>query len=199
MASTLAAIALTPLLTGWLAGAFVEIDRRSLFLNMLGVVLVPVLAGVMFNRLLPGAVRHVTPWSPVLSVLIVVLIVGGINAAKKDLIRENAGMLLLAVFLLHAGGFGLGYWLARWLGFPLRDARTVSIEVGMQNSGLGSALASTAKFQAQFTDIAQAALAPVPSAISALFHCLIGSFLAMRRRGRAAQSDSRIADSPGDS
>lgn len=199
MASTIVAIALTPLLTGWLAGTFVEIDRWNLFRNMLGVVLVPVLAGVLFNRLLPRVVRHITPWSPVLSVAIVVLIVGGIIAAKKDLIRENAGLLLLAVFLLHAGGFGLGYWLARWLGFPLRDARTVSIEVGMQNSGLGSALASTARFQAQFTDIAQAALAPVPSAISALFHCLIGSFLAMRWRARPTADDGRIADSPEES
>ncbi|MCB1088029.1 MAG: bile acid:sodium symporter family protein [Verrucomicrobiae bacterium] len=200
MASTVLAIVLTPLLTGWLAGTIVEIDRWNLFFNMIGVVLVPVLAGVLFNRLLPGLVRLITPWSPVLSVLIVVLIVGGIIAAKKDLIRENVGLLLIVVFLLHAGGFALGYWLVRWLGFPVRDARTVSIEVGMQNSGLGSALASTTKFQAQFPDMAQAALAPVPSAISALFHCLIGSFLAVGwRRHHEAEADGRIADSPAES
>ncbi len=190
MTSTLVAIGLTPLLTGWLAGAYVDIDRLSLFLNMIGVVLVPVLAGVFFNRFFPRLVRYVTPWSPVLSVLIIVLIVGGIIAVKKDLIREHAGILLLVVFLLHAGGFGLGYLLAKVLGFPVIDRRTVSIEVGMQNSGLGSTLASGPKFAAQFTDLAQAALAPVPSAISALYHCLIGSFLAVIWRGRDVEDES---------
>lgn len=196
MVSTIVAIGLTPLLTGWLAGAFVEIDRWNLFLNMLGVVLVPVVAGVALNRWLPGLVRGIAPWSPVLSVVIVVLIVAGIIAAKKDLIRENAGVLMLAVAGLHAGGFLMGYWFARWTGQPVRDARTVSIEVGMQNSGLGSALASTPKFQAQFPDLAQAALAPVPSAISALCHCLFASFLAVIWRSRPAGGDGRIADSP---
>lgn len=198
LASTLLAIALTPLLTGWLAGAFVEIDRGSLFRDLVGVVLVPVVAGLAFNRLAPGLVRRITPWSPLVSVLLIVLIVGGIIAARRDLIRENAGILLLAVFLLHAGGFFLGYWFARWLGFPVQDARTVSIEVGMQNSGLGSALASAPKFQAQFADAAQAAIAPVPSAISALFHCLIASLLAMiwRNRKPPGGADGRIADSP---
>lgn len=190
MTSTLLAILLTPILTGWLANAYVDIDRVSLFLNMVGIVLVPVVAGVVFNHFFPRLVRYVTPWSPVLSVLIIVLIVGGIIAVKKDLIREHAGVLLLVVFLLHAGGFGLGYLLAKLLGFPINDRRTVSIEVGMQNSGLGSTLASGPKFAAQFTDLAQAALAPVPSAISALYHCLIGSFLAVIWRGREVERDN---------
>lgn len=193
MTSTLLAILLTPILTGWLANAYVDIDRVSLFLNMVGIVLVPVVAGVVFNHFFPRLVRFVTPWSPVLSVLIIVLIVGGIIAVKKDLIREHAGVLLLVVFLLHAGGFGLGYLLAKLLGFPVNDRRTVSIEVGMQNSGLGSTLASGPKFAAQFTDLAQAALAPVPSAISALYHCLIGSFLAVLWRGREVEEEKIAA------
>ncbi|MCB1228634.1 MAG: bile acid:sodium symporter family protein [Verrucomicrobiae bacterium] len=184
MTSTLLAIILTPLLTGWLAGTYVDIDRVSLFLDMVGVVLVPVLAGVFFNRFFPRVVRYVTPWSPVLSVVIIVLIVGGIIAATKDLICEHAGILMFVVLLLHSGGFGLGYLLSKLLGLPVIDRRTVSIEVGMQNSGLGSTLASSGKFAAQFPDVAQAALAPVPSAISALFHCLIGSFVAVIWRGR---------------
>ena len=196
MTSTLLAIGLTPLLTGWLAGTYVDINRLNLFLNMVGVVLVPILAGLVFNRFLPRLVRYITPWSPVLSVLIIVLIVGGIIGVKRDLIREHAGLLLLVVLLLHLGGFGLGYLLARFLRFPVIDRRTVSIEVGMQNSGLGSALASSDKFAGQFIDPFQAALAPVPSAISALYHCLIGSFLAMLWRGRTpppkADSDTKI-------
>ena len=150
MCSTLVAIILTPLLTGFLAGAYVEINQLSLFLNMVGVVLVPVLAGLVFSRFLPRLVRYITPWSPVLSVVIIVLIVGGIIAVKKDLIREHAGILLLVVFLLHVGGFGLGYLLAKWLGFPVIDRRTLSIEVGMQNSGLGSTIQEPAIWFSDF-------------------------------------------------
>jgi BASS family bile acid:Na+ symporter len=191
MCSTLLAIGLTPLLTGWLAGKYVEVDKLNLFLNMVAVVLVPVFAGVALNRFLPKLVRFVTPWSPVLSVLIIVLIVGGIVGASKDLIREHFGVLMLAVFLLHGLAFLLGYGLAKLLRFPLVDRRTVSIEVGMQNSGLGSALAKTPKFQAQFPTPAEAALAPVPCAISALFHCIIGSFLAALWRNRNQQLTER--------
>ena len=186
MCSTLLAIGLTPVLTGWLAGKFVEVDRWNLFLNMVVVVLVPVLAGVILHQIFPKFVRWVTPWSPVLSVLIIVLIVGGIVGASKELIRSHFGVLLVAVFLLHAGGFSLGYVLAKLLRFPEVDRRTVCIEVGMQNSGLGSSLAKTEKFQGQFATPAEAALAPVPSAISAVYHCIIGSLLAAIWRRRAA-------------
>lgn len=195
MTSTLAAIVLTPLLTGWLAGKYVDVDRLNLFLNMLAVVLVPVMAGVVIHRAFPKFVRHVTPWSPLLSVAIIVLIVGGIVGASKELIRAHFGVLLLVIFLLHASGFALGYGLAFLFRLPVIDRRTVSIEVGMQNSGLGSSLASTDKFQAQFAVAAQAALAPVPCAISAVYHCLIGSFLAAVWRGRQDGPRSTV-DSP---
>jgi BASS family bile acid:Na+ symporter len=75
---------------------------------------------------------------------------------------------MAAVFLLHAGGFGLGYVLARALGFDKATRRTVSIEVGMQNSGLGAVLAK------QHFSV----LAAAPCAISSVFHSLIGSVLA---------------------
>ncbi|MCP5542156.1 MAG: bile acid:sodium symporter family protein [Akkermansiaceae bacterium] len=189
--STLAAIVLTPLLTGFLAGKYVEVNRLNLFLNMLAVVLVPVLAGLALNRFLPRLVRFVTPWSPVLSVLVIVLIVGGIIGASKETIRAHFGVLMLVVFLLHACGFGLGYAIAKLFRLPLPDRRTLSIEVGMQNSGLGSGLAKTPKFVAQFPDPAQALLAPVPCAISALYHCLIGSFLAARWRREREEDRSR--------
>ncbi len=178
MVSTFAAIALTPLLTGALAGKYVEIDRWNLFVQMIAIVLVPVVLGTLMNRLFPRIARQASAWSPLVSVLLVVLIVGGIVGASKALIIEYAGVLLLAVFLLHATGFGLGFLSAKWLGLAIAERRTVSIEVGMQNSGLGSSLASTPAFAAQFSSIMSAALAPVPSAISAVYHVLIGSLLA---------------------
>lgn len=178
MASTLVAIALTPMLTGWLAGVFVEIDRWNLFREMVAVVLVPVVAGVAMNRYLPGATRRLTTVSPLVSVLFVVLIVAAIIARSKPVIEVHAGVLLLAVFTLHAAGFGLGYVISRALRLSEASARTISIEVGMQNSGLGATLASSPAFARQFANPLQASLAPVPAALSALMHVLIGSLLA---------------------
>lgn len=185
MASTLAAVVLTPLLTGWLAGAYVEIDRLNLLLNMVSIVLVPVVLGTLLNRLFPRVAERVNAVLPLVAIVLVILIVGGIVGGAKAQIAQHAGVLLLATFLLHAVGFVLGYVLARALGLEEIAARTISIEVGMQNSGLGSGLAKTPAFAAQFADITQAALAPVPAAISAVWHVLIGSLLAgwWRRRG----------------
>lgn len=178
MVSTLAAVAATPLLTGWLAGAYVAIDRWNLLASMIGVVLVPVVLGTVLNRLFPRAAERVNAVLPLVAITLVILIVGGIVGGAKAQIAEHADVLLLATFLLHASGFAFGYGLARVLGLGEVEARTISIEVGMQNSGLGSGLAKTPAFAAQFANATQAALAPVPAAISAVWHVVIGSLLA---------------------
>ncbi|UIP06376.1 bile acid:sodium symporter family protein [Erythrobacter sp. SDW2] len=178
LCSTLVAIVATPLLTGWLGGVYVEIDQWSLFRNMVAIVLIPVVAGVLLNTLFPHATRQVALWSPLVSILAIVLIVGAIVGNSKTLIIEHAGVLLLAVFVLHATGFALGWLAPRLLGFGRAEERTISIEVGMQNSGLGASLAAQPSFAAQFANPLQAALAPVPSAISSVYHVVIGSLLA---------------------
>lgn len=178
MTSTLVAVIATPMLTGLLAGKYVEIDQWGLFINMVSIVFLPLVAGVLFNRYLPRLTAEIAVISPLASVIVVVLIVGGIIANNKMLIEMHFGVLMLAVFLLHVFGFGLGYLITRAMGLGVAECRTISIEVGMQNSGLGSSLASTPSFAAQFATPMQAALAPVPSAISAVYHVVIGSFLA---------------------
>jgi BASS family bile acid:Na+ symporter len=145
---------------------------------MVAIVLLPVIAGVLLGRFLPGLTQRIAPAAPVVSVFAVVLIVAGIIAKSKPLIEANAGILLLALLLLHVTGFALGYLLTRLLGFGVPERRTISIEVGMQNSGLGSSLASSPSFAAQFAQPMQAAFAPVPGAISAVYHVVIGSLLA---------------------
>ena len=99
MFSTLSAIIMTPLLTGWLAGKYVDIDRWNLFLNMVSVVLLPVVAGVLLNRFLPRVVRHVTPWSPLLSVVIIVLAF----ANRLDLFLWAASIGVHVFWLLALG------------------------------------------------------------------------------------------------
>lgn len=174
MCSTIAAVVLTPLLTRWLAGALVPVDAPGMLLSIATVVLLPVAGGVLLNRYLPDLVRAVVPAGPLVSVLTIALIVGAIVGANAGPIRENGVRLTLAVAALHAGGFALGYFFSRAFGYGITDSRTISIEVGMQNSGLGTALAKK-----HFADPATGvALAAVPCAISAVMHSVMGSLLA---------------------
>ncbi len=168
MCSTFAAVVMTPLLTKWLAGTFVPVDAWGLFLSTLQVVLLPLIIGVFLHHYTPKLVRFVLPAAPLVSVITIALICASIIGQSAEVIRQSGGRLLLAVFLLHAGGFFLGYLFARLLGYDRIIARTVSIEVGMQNSGLGAVLA-----RKHFS-----AMAAAPCAISSVFHSVIGSLLA---------------------
>lgn len=176
MCSTFGAVFMTPLLTRWLAGTVVPVDATGLFLSTVQVVLLPLALGLVLHHGAPRAVERVLPAAPLLSVAGVTLIVAAIIAQNAGPIRDSAGVLVVAVFALHAIGFALGYGLARLLGMTSNDCRTVSIEVGMQNSGLGVVLA-----RKHFAD----PLTAVPCAISAVFHSVIGSVLADWWRWRA--------------
>ena len=180
--STLAAVALTPLLTQLLAGQLVEVDSWGLFLSTLQVVILPVAAGAFFNKVSPRAVAHVLPAAPLVSVLTIALICGSIIGQNADAVRTAGLQLLTAIVLLHAAGFAVGYTFARLLGYTTTVARTISIETGMQNSGLGVVLA-----QKHF---AAEPLTAVPGAISALTHSVIGSGLATWWRQRRPDEDS---------
>ena len=104
-------------------------------------------------------------------------IVDFILAVKKEEIISTGPTLIIAIVTLHALGFILGYFLSKWLKFSEKNSQTVSIEVGMQNSGLATELA-----RSNFADFS---LATVPGAISALTHCIIGSIAAGLCRLRA--------------
>ena len=173
--STLAAVVATPLLTQLLAGAMVPVDAWLLFKQTLQVVILPVVLGVLLNRWAPGLVRNVMPVAPVLSVMGVCFICAVVIAANAEAILEHGLQLILAVGLLHGGGFLIGYHFARLFGCQRRSARTISIEVGMQNSGLAIVLAKQA--------FPLLPLAPVVGAVSAVMHSLLGSLLAVAWRG----------------
>ena len=176
MCSTLAAVVMTPLLTGWLAGAYVPVDAWGIFLTTAQVVLAPVLAGLLLHHQAPRLAGFILPAGPIMSVLVISLIVGSIIGQNASAIFAHGGQLLLAVTLLHSGGFFLGYVVGRLFGFDLGVTRTISIEVGMQNSGLGAVLAKT-RFAAE-------PLTAVPSALSSVCHSLLGSLLAAWWRRR---------------
>lgn len=170
MCSTMGAIVMTPLLTKWLAGEYVPVDALGLFLSTLQIVLAPVVIGVGLNRYAPRFVKFVLPVAPLVSVLAIVLICASIIGSSADKFKQSGGVLVLAVFLLHTGGFWLGYIFSRLLRCDALTSRTISVEVGMQNSGLGAALARE--------HFAALPLAALPCALSATFHSVIGSILA---------------------
>lgn len=170
LVSTILAIFLTPWLTALYAGHYVPVDAWGLLKSILLIVLFPLILGVAWKRLFKKTADHVAKVSPLLSVLFILLIVGFVLAAKKSLILENWFVLFFAVFFLHLGGFFLGFISGKLFGRNPVDCRTFGIEVGMQNSGLGMALASK--------HFSQLPMVPAPCALSAVIHCVIGSFLA---------------------
>jgi BASS family bile acid:Na+ symporter len=174
--STIAAALMTPVLTEMLAGSRVDVPAAGLLLDTVQVVLVPVALGALLRWRFPSASRLILPVAPLVAVVAITLIVGSIIGSGREQVLEAGPRLLAAVLCLHAAGFLLGYLAGRiFLGRELA-ARTVSIEVGMQNSGLGVVLA-----QQNFAS----PLVAIPCAISAVFHSLVGSLLAAywRRRG----------------
>ncbi|MDD2768946.1 MAG: bile acid:sodium symporter family protein [Methylococcus sp.] len=188
MVSTFAAVLMTPLLVKLLAGAYTPVDGWGIFLNTLQVIVMPVTAGLLLNRYAPRVVRAVNPITPLVSVIFIALICASIIGGNAETIKASALKLFGAVALLHTGGFALGYTFARVLGYRDAVVRTIAIEVGMQNSGLATVLAKA--------NFASMALAPVPSAISASFHSIIGSLLAGWWRLRTQQPLPAMGHSP---
>lgn len=176
--STLIAVLATPLLTTWLVeslardllGVQIQVDTLGLLIKTFKVVVLPVVAGIFLNHYFHSWVKKINPYTPFLAVLSIVFIVDFILAAKKGDIVNTGLPLIAAVVVLHIMGFLLGYLLSRVLRFEKQDAQTVSIEVGMQNSGLATELARS--------NFAAFGLATVPGAISALTHCILGSIAA---------------------
>ncbi|MCA9575930.1 MAG: bile acid:sodium symporter family protein [Polyangiales bacterium] len=170
--STLLAAFMTPLLSTLLIGDTVEVDPLAMLQTTAGVVLLPVVGGLFIRTQLPRLTAVILPVAPVAAVVAIVLIVSAILGLNRDALFDAGPSLVLAVLATHAAGFGLAFVLGGLLSRqPMFGtvARTVSIEVGMQNSGLGSVLA-----RAHFAN----PLTAVPSALSAVFHCVLGSALA---------------------
>ena len=167
--STLLAIILTPLLTTFLIGEKMEVSTYQLFLGTLKVVLLPIILGVTINKYLPKFTQKVLPVAPLIAVITIVLIVASIIGQGRDEIFQSGLRLAGAVLTLHLSGFLLGYLLSRFVVKNKQVNRTISIEVGMQNSGLGAYLA-----RANFVNPAIA----IPSAISSAVHSIIGSIAA---------------------
>ena len=180
--STFMATVMTPTLTQHLAGTMIPVDGVGLFVSTCKVVLLPVVAGLVLKKYAPKFSETLEPFAPITAVLTVALICASIIGRTSTQILAAGPTLIAAVALLHTLGFGLGYFLSRSAGFSSKTSRTISIEVGMQNSALGVVLAS-----AHFAD----PLVAVPCAISATVHSVLGSMLAAFWRHRDNTKEER--------
>ncbi|MEB6624156.1 bile acid:sodium symporter family protein [Acinetobacter pittii] len=168
--STLLAPLLTPVIFYLLASQWLKIDAASMFISILQVVLLPIVVGLILRTWLKRQVESYIQVMPLVSVIAIVAIVAAIIGGSKAAILQS-GLLILAVVILHNGlGYLLGFTAARFFKLPYADSKAIAIEVGMQNSGLGVALAAV--------HFAASPITAVPSAIFSLWHNISGPALA---------------------
>jgi BASS family bile acid:Na+ symporter len=168
--STLLAPFLTPLLTWALAGKSINVDVASMFLSILWVVILPIIMGLIVKGLWPRFTEKATDYLPAFSSIAIALIVAIIIGANADKLIAGGFIIVLVVILHNIFGLSLGYLIGRTLRLSEPKKRAISIEVGMQNSGLASSLA-TIHFAAY-------PLATIPGAIFSVWHNLSGAAVA---------------------
>lgn len=168
--STLLAPFLTPLLTWLLAGKTVDVNIVSMFLSILWVVILPIVVGFIVKRLWPKFTEATVAYLPAVSTLAIAFIVAIIISANAHKLLLG-GFVIVGVVMLHnLSGLGLGYLIGRWLKMSSPKRKAVSIEVGMQNSGLASSLATI--------HFAIYPMATIPGAIFSVWHNISGAIVA---------------------
>ena len=168
--STLLAPLLTPLLTWALAGKSVDVNVAGMLLSILWVVILPIVVGLIVKGLWPKFTEKATDYLPAFSSVAIALIVAIIIAANASKLLAGGLVIVIVVMLHNLCGLTLGYLTGRLLGLTEAKKRAISIEVGMQNSGLASSLA-TLHFAAY-------PLATIPGAIFSVWHNISGAMVA---------------------
>ena len=169
-ASTLLAPLLTPLLVWLLAGTMVDVDTVGMLMSIVYVVIAPIVCGLLCQRFLPKLTKLLTPYLPAFSSIVIAMVVGIVvshNAARL----LTAGLLIVAVVIIHnLLGLAIGFTVGRLLHLQRPKCVALSIEVGMQNSGLASSLA--------VLHFAAYPLATIPGAVFSVWHNISGALVA---------------------
>jgi bile acid:Na+ symporter, BASS family len=167
--STLIAPLATPFLMKMLAGQFVEIDFVAMMIHVTEIIIVPIILGLIINRLIRNGAKWLQTIMPMLSMCGVFMVILLIVASGRDALLNIGPLLFVASIIHHSTGYLLGYWSGRLMGLDEATSRTISLEVGMQNAGLASGIAL------QMGKVATVGLA---SAIAAPWMTISGSLLA---------------------
>jgi len=186
--STLLSFLFTPLWCSLLARKEIEVDTVGMSLSAMKMVVAPVVIGVLIRWKMPRTADRIGTFGPTIAVVAFTLVSGGIAAASAEAIKGQFGKLALAATLLHIIGFATGYILAKVLRYPESIARTVSIEVGMQNGGMASALA-----RKHFPTLPLAAAAAV---FSGVIQNIIGGLMAAWWKSRP-MNEEEVPESSG--
>ena len=168
--STLLAPLLTPLLTWALAGERIQVDVLGMLLSILWVVILPIAMGLLIKSLWPKFTEKAMDYLPAFSSVAIAFTVSIIISANASKLLAGGMMIIVVVMLHNIFGLGIGYLIGRLLRLGEPKIRAISIEVGMQNSGLASALA-TLHFAAY-------PMATIPGAIFGVWHNISGAIIA---------------------
>ena len=168
--STILAPLLTPLLTWLMAGTFVDVDTVGMLLSILYVVIAPIIVGFIVQHFFPRCTERVIPYLPAFSTLMITAVVAMVVSHTSEQLYTG-GLLVIVVVMLHnICGLTMGYTLGRILGLTRKKRIAISIEVGMQNSGLASSLATL--------HFATFPMATIPGAIFSVWHNISGAMVA---------------------
>lgn len=177
--STLISPLATPLAMKLLVGRIIPVAFFPLMVSILEMILIPVVAGILINRYFPAVSRVAARILPAVCMAAICLIIGITVALSSEDLRHSGITLFFAAVCHNGLGFGLGYSLARLCGMNPVNAKTVSIEVGMQNCGMATGLAF---------GVLKSTAAALPSAVFGPWSALAGSVLASWWRGRTRSS-----------
>ena len=186
--STLIAPIMTPAVTWLLLRTTVTVDVAAMFLSIVKVILVPIGLGFLINKLFGTVTQRLVRILPLVSTIAICLIVGAVVSHNAGNIFAS-GFIILAVVVLHNMlGYLCGFCIARLFRMPWARIKAVSVEIGMQNSGLATSLAGSA-----FPDLA---MATVPGAIFSVWHNISGAVLAgiYRKITESGKQDERGRD-----
>ena len=168
--STLLAPIVTPLLVWLMAGTMVNVDTLGMLLSIVYVVIAPIIVGLLCQHFLPKLTKAITPYLPAFSSLAIAITVGIVVSHNADRLMLGGMIVILVVILHNLLGLSLGFTIGRLLRLEKPKCIALSIEVGMQNSGLASSLANM--------HFAAYPLATVPGAIFSVWHNISGALAA---------------------
>lgn len=168
--STLLAPVLTPLLVWLMAGTMVDVDTMGMLLSIVYVVIAPIICGLLCQRFLPRITKCVVPYLPALSSIAIAMVVGIVVSHNADRLLVGGLMVVVVVMAHNLLGLLIGYILGRLLRLTRPKCVALSIEVGMQNSGLASSLA--------VLHFAAFPFATIPGAVFSVWHNISGAMAA---------------------
>lgn len=179
--STLFAPLMTPLLTLLYAGQRVDVNAVAMFLSIVKVVLVPIALGLVCNYFFEKVTRQIVRILPLISTIAIIMIIASVVSANSERLKTVGVMVVIVVILHNLLGYATGFGVGKLLRLNTTKCRALSIEVGMQNSGLATSLAAT--------HFAQYPLATIPGAVFSVWHNISGAvyanFLANRHPEKA--------------